>query len=56
MTLEREVANKMEETRTLNIKMNNMKPEIMKLQRSKQQYYLYVGLGIWNLLLLTWLS
>ncbi|XP_068726075.1 phosphatidylinositol 3-kinase regulatory subunit alpha-like [Montipora capricornis] len=40
MTLEREVANKMEETRTLNIQMNNMKPEIMKLQRSKQQYYL----------------
>lgn len=40
MTLEREVANKMEETRSLNRYMNNIKPEIMKLQRSKQQYYL----------------
>lgn len=40
MTLEREVANKMEETRSLNVYMNNMKPEIMKLQRTKQQYYL----------------
>ena len=40
MTLEREVLNKMEETRSLNRYMNNIKPEIMKLQRTKQQYYL----------------
>ena len=40
MTLEREVANKMEETRALTKQMNSIKPDIMKLQRSKQQYYL----------------
>lgn len=40
MTLEREVANKMEETRALTKRMNSIKPDIMKLQRSKQQYYL----------------
>lgn len=40
MTLEREVANKMEETRSLTKRMNSIKPDIMKLQRSKQQYYL----------------
>ena len=40
MTLEREVNNKMEETRTLTKRMNSIKPDIIKLQRSKQQYYL----------------
>ena len=40
MTLEREVADKMEETRSLNKQMNSIKPDIIKLQRSKQQYYL----------------
>ena len=40
MTLEREVNNKMEETRTLTKRMNSLKADIIKLQRSKQQYYL----------------
>ena len=40
-TLEREVNNnKMEETRTLTKRMNSIKADIIKLQRSKQHYYL----------------
>lgn len=40
MTLEREISNTLEKTRTLNKRMNSIKPEIIKLQRSKQKYYL----------------
>lgn len=40
VTLEKEIANMTEKTRVLNKRMNSIKPEIIKLQRSKQQYYL----------------
>lgn len=40
ITLEKEIANMTEKTRVLNKRMNSIKPEIIKLQRSKQQYYL----------------
>ncbi|XP_078353937.1 phosphatidylinositol 3-kinase regulatory subunit alpha-like isoform X2 [Oculina patagonica] len=40
ITLESEIANMTEKTRVLNKRMNSIKPEIIKLQRSKQQYYL----------------
>lgn len=40
MTLEKEIADMTEKTRVLNKRMNSIKPEIIKLQRSKQQYYL----------------
>lgn len=40
MTLEKDIANMTEKTRVLNKRMNSIKPEIIKLQRSKQQYYL----------------
>lgn len=40
ITLEKEIANMTEKTRVLNKRMNSIKPDIMKLQRSKQQYYL----------------
>lgn len=38
-TIEKELANIMEKTRVLNKCMNSIKPDIIKLQKSKQQYY-----------------
>jgi len=40
LTLEKDIDNMTEKTRVLNKRMNSIKPEIIKLQRSKQQYYL----------------
>ena len=39
-TLESKIASMTETTRVLTKRMNSIKPEIIKLQRSKQQYYL----------------
>lgn len=39
ITLEKELTNITEKTRVLNKRMNGIKPDIIKLQRSKQQYY-----------------
>ncbi|KAJ7328222.1 Phosphatidylinositol 3-kinase regulatory subunit gamma [Desmophyllum pertusum] len=40
ITLDGEIADMTEKTRVLNKRMNSIKPDIIKLQRSKQQYYL----------------